>query len=211
MSDLQNIAAKLREFASSTDAVVSEVLSSSRRLKSIASEVDSLRRAGIDVGNLPAAVDAALRSAAKAEQHVRVVKAESNNWADSLAARSGGSRARVASSEASDRNLPRSRERGSLGDNVRAFIPSTSNPAVLKTYGSLLRALVSKEVAELWVPTAVGSLTDDFLGEVPAEALTLAIEDAYSAVSQGATSLWARAQLTALQRRIRRYPPTPDT
>jgi len=90
MSELEAIAAKLRELAEDSGRLSGQVETSSIRLRALAGEVDGIRRSGVDVGNLHGAVQAALANAVRAGEAVRQVKAQGTQWADELAGSGGG-------------------------------------------------------------------------------------------------------------------------
>lgn len=186
VSDLQNIAGKLRALAASTDPVASNVIASARKLKSIAAEVESLRRSGIDVSKLAGALEAAITSTLQVEQSVRLVRAEGAAWADSLAARPSGGSTVSASSISRASAPPKTRGRNGWADTLRPFCSPRSNLMLLK-------ALVSPEVMELWLPVAVEASSTALLGEDASEVLTEITDGLFRLIGQGLTPSSIRA------------------
>lgn len=85
MSELKAIAGRLRALAEDASPLAPNVQGSARRLATLAKQVESLGRSGVDVGPLLAALqqaEASAQSAADAAAHVR---REGVAWADHLA------------------------------------------------------------------------------------------------------------------------------
>lgn len=94
MSQLQAIAGRLRSLAQDASPLSANVQSSARQLNSLAQQVESLTRFGVNTGALLGAIQQAQASAVSAADAVSQVKSEGVAWADHLA-RGGGASMRV--------------------------------------------------------------------------------------------------------------------
>ena len=98
MSQLQGIAGRLRALAQDASPISTNIAASARQLKSLADEVASLGRSGVNTGPLLSALQQAQTQAEAAADGARHVKSEGVAWANYLArgGAGGGSSSKAA-------------------------------------------------------------------------------------------------------------------
>lgn len=174
MSQLQSIASRLRALAQDATPLSANVEASARQLKALGQQVESLGRAGVDVGPLVAALRAAEAQAHAAARAAAQVKADGVTWADDLAR--GGQGTMTSDSKTSDRSAAPPR--------------LTPREAYLDLAGKFVKSLASQDVAGTVLPFVAGQVGETIHPAI-GEAVEVATE--YFIDNLQVNAVWTRA------------------